>query len=453
MTVSLVSTTATLDTYEQLLAAMWENGIYLHSAVDMVVPFDFYGAEFTLVVSTTGEPITITVSRTNDSGLEDLRPISTLRVIPKHKVEQVRLPLTSGVNIVTLTSDIGNVSLRVGCARWATALYVQAQDAEDNVVLRLEDRENTVLSPTGSLLVERWFGGYADLLPRVNSLHRLAMRLLIDGFARPTSGLGARKVASGISGSTPLIEPLLGDAELFDAPSPCYTLPEEFAGYDWHVWVPNMATAVFVAAGKYMENLPALWQIDSFSETLIAFQRIDEATGSPDGEQRLLRNFEDEPDTSVEDYILASGCFDRIRPWVRFVQTTEFVICLTQYPFDTQVETCYALGTVYFDCSILTMEATITDPDYVDPEDPTGDGWVGKDLSGRWDYEYGGNFDSTTQELEEFVASQIDCIYQNGPVVTPLMTTRFDSTITETITAFGSLLIRNVPGPIIGPGV
>jgi hypothetical protein len=105
---------------------------------------------------------------------------------------------------------------------------------------------------------------------------------------------------------------------------------------------------------------------------------------------------------------------------------------------------------VYFDCENLTFEETITDPDVITEEDPTGDGWVGHSLDGRWDFPLGGRLDTIGDAVEEFLAEN-SCPYPYGPVVTPLTIIRSDIEIEETITVFGTLSIETGGGPIIGP--
>lgn len=443
-----ITPTALTDSFQDYLERVWPNGLYLTTVVDTVVPFDFAGVEFSLEVSAVGIPITFTITRYTNEGLYDQRPPTTISIIPKALIEQVRLPLTSGVNDIQITSDLGSKFFRVGVMGLLTGPFIFTRNLDDHVLTRLQTRQNAILSWTGSLLVERWMRD-SDLLPRVNSMHRLGMRLFIDGVSRGGTEIGVSKVAAAITGNNPVVNRVGNITYGFDEVPTVYSTQEDFAGYEHHVWVLDLCAASFVAAGIYLENSPWLWEIQSYGETYIAYSRIND----DDEIVTILRNFSDDGGLcSVEDYILTAGCFDRIRPWVRLVANYSFVFCFTQYPFDTSVEVCYALGTVYWDCEILTMEATITDPDYVDPEDPTGDGWVGKPLDGRWDYYFGGAFDTMGSEVLAFIEGEsADCEYQKGPVITALMTTRTDSEVIESITVFGTLIINTFDGPILSP--
>lgn len=447
--VTLTPTATRVETYLDLLEGVWPNNIYLGTVVDTLLPYDFDGSEFTLEASEVGVSFTIVITRPSDPDAPDRTNVPVvIRHINKNHVEQLRLPLSPGVNNVELTSTLGNVWKRLGVAHYATALYVQGFDLDNGVVNRLRQREWAALSPTGSLLVERWFRPYADLLPHSNALHRLAMRAVIDGFSNATTGDGIESLAAAITGNNPVITNILTDPDVVDGASDRYRWAEDFAGVDFDVWLLDVCSDAFVAAGHYMQNFPELWEIQDWGESRIAFQRISD--GEADGQTRILRNFESDGGCAVEDYAQAAGCFDRIRPWVRLDIPIGFIVCYAMYGLDTAVEVCYALGTVYWDCERHTLAYTVHDADAVDLEDPTGDGWVGEALDGRWDYPYGSGWDTLTKEAEDFLSEEIDCPYEKGPVTTPLMTQRSDSTVTVAITGTATLAMIT-GGPIIQP--
>jgi len=267
--------------------------------------------------------------------------------------------------------------------------------------------------------------------------------MVIDGVSHATQGGGVRRLAAAITGNNPVITPIVTDQSIFDQVSPRYLWAEDFAGCDFDVWTLDVSTALFVAAGKYLENMPNLWQIQEFTASRIVFQRVDPTTSLPDGDNQVLQNFEGDSGSSVEDIILTSGCFSRIRPWVSKDKETGFVICAWQFSVAHIVEACYALGTVYFDCSERTMEETITDPDWVDIEDPTGDGWMGTQLAAIT-----GSGDET---VPFDIADLGDCPIDTGPPVVALMLTATPSEITITFVGTMTLDIFTIGGPFFAP--
>jgi len=434
-----------------MLASVPKNNLYLNAAVQKVVPFDYLGVEFALETTQVGNPVIIEIERFGSvESTEDGGP-NRITVIPEHQFSQIRLPLSAGVNRLTITHSTGEFTLRVGVdPTWAAGLYAISKDIEgiDNA---LRDRRYAATSPTGSLFVERWFKD-RDILPGSASLHRLAMRMFIDGITRPASEIGVEKVTTALTGSTPVLKRNHGRMYGLDGVDPMFLSAEEFAGYDHHVWLLNLCSASFVAAGHYFEAFPWRWSIEEFSEAVIALSNAEDAD---DTRIIALRNPIVTPSAgicTVEDALLGRGCFDRFRPWVRITTTTEFVICMAQYPLGVQVDPCKSLGMPYWGCEDNTLESIITDPDSVDEEDPTGNGWIEQNLSGRWDYPYGSDFD-TIGEVEAFLASEIDCSYERGVVSTPLMTTRTDTTVNHEMTAFGSQTVTTygADGPILCP--
>lgn len=443
--IRLTPTASTVTVYSDIIGRVHPNAMYVTTVVDVTVPFEYYGVEFSLEVTETGVPVIIEISRSSEPNMDSESHPTIIRLIPKNEVEQVRLPLSSGVNEIHVSSVLGDLYKRIGVANFATHLFVFSYDLYDYVLLRLETRENVILSRTGSLLVERWFSD-VDLLSKVNSLHRLFMRLLIDGFYRATTQKGVEKITTAITSNTPIFKRTLTDDRILDTLTTVFSNQEEFAGYDTHVWLLDMCAISFIAAGKYLENLSSLFDLQQLSETSIGFKRLDHS----DDRIYALQNYNDTGSCSVENLLLSSGCFDRIRPWVRISINTSFKLCFVAYPFDLGVERCYALGTTYYDCENLTMEEDLLDPTVIDLEDAMGNGWIQKNLSGRWDYPYGSWLD--TMDCKTYGLSETDvCPYLVGPVVTPLMADLATKTIAVTLTAFGWLEIFTVHGPILLP--
>jgi hypothetical protein len=363
--------TASSESYKALIASIPKDGLWLTSYADIVIPLDFYGAEFTLEVDTLGETVTFEIRRGSNGGLLELDPPQIVRVIPTAEVSQVRLPLTSGINLVHVTSNVGELFLRIGVANFVVPIFLFARQFDDHILRRLIERENAILSFTGSVLLERWFKD-VDLLPQSNSLHRLSMRLLADGFSDAGTEISVEKVGTAITGNTPIFKRLFNEMNSFDTLHPLYMPQEHFAGSDAHVWLLDVCLGSFVAAGFYVQNFPNMWVPVDYRETHIIYQREDDQGG--EDKNHLLVNTEGDAGCSVEEFLLTQGCFDRMRPWVRSEIQTQFVICLATYPLDTGILVCRALGAVYFDCENLTFEETITDPDVITEEDPTGDG-------------------------------------------------------------------------------
>ena len=430
------------DYLRTLLADVPKNLEYLVAVTDLVVPFAYEGVKFILTVSQPGVPVTIEIDRPSELNMARTDPPSTVIIIPRDEVTEVVVYLSSGLNKVSVTSDLGDTSLRIGVATWATWIYVFGKMVNNDTITRLTTVEDAVLSWTGSMITERWFKEN-NLLPRSNAFHRLGMRMLVDGFNNSSRQRSVERVAASVLGNNPIIVPTRNDEMIDPVTSwPRHSLPEDFAGIEFHAWFLDMCLISFVAAGRYIENFPNIWEGLRWSESSVSYKSV-----STD-ETHLLLNAEGSAGCSVEDTILGEECFDWIRPFVRIVKTKSFVMCMASYPFDTGVEVCHALGAVYWDCETLTMEELVHDADAVDVEDPTGDGWVGHALDGRPDYAFGGSFD-TYGIVENFLADQ--CPYERGAVVTPLLTNRTDSTVNNPLTAFGTLNVLIGHGPLIAP--
>lgn len=417
-----------------LLDRVPQNRRYSITTVKTAVPFDINGVAFRLKVSQTGIPITITTERpAGDNSLLDQNAPNIFRILPKDEVTEVRLPLPPGISNIQLESDLGNLDLRIAVEDYVTWIASFGQLLDDGTLSRLRDREDSILSPTGSVLTERWFPE-ADLLPRNNGLHRLAMRMINDGYKNSGTQRAVERAAAAICGNNPVLYRIHSE-DILDYVEHTYTTEEEFSGAEFHIWVYDTCLTSFLTAGRYVQNFPQHWTANQYGEGSISYTEVESDT------THTLVNTAGDKGCSIEDILLQQGCFDRFRPWVRMTRRKSFVMCMAGYTFNTQVEVCKALGAVYLDCENLTLEGVITDPDMVDVEDPTGDGWVGQALDGRFDYPYGGGFD-TWGVVEEFLADQ--CPYQRGPVATPLFTVRADVEIEHPIEAFGTLAISGI---------
>lgn len=425
-----------------LLEDVPNNLQYLVSVTDIVVPFAYDGVKFILTVSQPGIPVTIEIDRPSELGMSRTDPPSTVIIIPRDEVTEVTLYLSSGLNKVDITSDLGDTFLRLGVATWATWIYTFGKIVNNGTSTRLANIEDSVLSWTGSMITERWFKEN-DLLPRSNALHRLGMRTLVDGYNNSSRKRSVERIAAAIMGNNPVIVPTRNNSMVDPITSwPRYSLPEEFSGVEFHAWFLDICLMSFVTAGRYIENFPNIWEGLRWSESSVSYKAVST------GETHLLLNAEGSNGCSVEDVLLEEECFGWIRPFVRITKTKSFIICMASYPIDTGVEVCNALGAVYWDCDTLTMEELVHDPNMVDVEDPTGDGWVGHSLDGRPDYAFGGSFD-TYGVVESFLADQ--CPYERGVVATPLLTNRTDSTVNNPMTAFGTLNVSTGHGPLIAP--
>ena len=421
------------ESYQRLLNEVPKSLSYLVSVVDMVVPLEFRGVEFRLKVSEPGIPVTIVIDRPDEAGLENPVPPKRLVVVPKQEVENIRVPLVSGVNRIRAISDVGDSSMRIGVAHWATWLHLFSNGLR-GVEIRNQERQDAILSYTGSLLTERWFPE-ADLLPRSNSLHRLGMRMIVDGMRRSGTNIGIRKVVSGLTGSYPHIVSRQAPRIIEGPTTPLPTVGEDVAGVDIHLWLFDVCTMGFITAGRYIENTTEYNDVLQMSELAVSYRQTDTDTN------HVMVIPTNRISCSTEDLLLSEGCFDSIRPFIRATRRKKFVICQASYILDTAVEICSPLGAVYWDCggSLTTL---VHDPDAVDEEDPTGDGWVGHALDGRFDYPYGGSFD-TFGVIEGFLADQ--CPYEQGIVVTPLFTTATTAQIDIDMVAFGEYEINPVP--------
>lgn len=455
MTVSLSPLVS--QAFETLVASIWPNRMYLLAAVDHVVPYQYHGARYVLSVSAVGVPVKVRIDRSNEERGRN-HPEEVI-FIPRQNHEVVLLPMTSGVNRVTLTSALGNLSFSAGCANWATPLEGAGQEIDEQLILPLDARDMTILSPTGSFPVERFFA-HSELLPLSNSLYRLCLRLLTGAFGEAAKERSARALMTGLTGSTPVVV----RSPLPATPGPhdfrLLSSPADFGGFDFHAWTFDLCLTSFRAALIYLDNLPN-FEVVGATETLIAFQRTDLVVPPTE----VLRQSEDNLDSttcSIEERLRDEGCFDHLRPWVRLTITTPFVICYAVYGLDTGVEVCYALGVKYWDCG-NPLDDTI---DSADDEDPTGDGWVGTGLDGRWDFPLGGGFDSLYTNFP--IPSDPDdylnqCPWPYGPPVTPLMTEGTEDVIIDKsgpavphgltgpgladgLYVFGSLIITSVPG-------
>ncbi len=407
----------------------------------MAVPFDMYGVEFILTTGTPGVPVVITFTKPgSDDALLQQGSANSLVVIPREETTSVRLQLTPGIANIQATSGQEIVAIQVAVEDWVTWISVFGEQAHIGTVSRLQEREDAVLSPTGSLLTERWFKD-ADLLPRANGLHRLAMRQLNDGLSRAGVQNAVERVTAAITGNNAVLHHVRNNSLMFDFTQPVYDVDEDFSGVEFHVWTQDVCLTAFLTAGRYVENFRRMFTPVRYGESSVAYKDTESQTGHV-----FVNAGSNGPGCTIDQAIMQQGCFDRYRPWVKFRQRKSFVICMASYTLDTGVEVCNALGTVYTDCENLTLEETITDPDVVDVEDPTGDGWVGFQLDGGLDYPYGGGMD-TWGSVDDMLAEQ--CPYERGPVATPLFTTRTDTTVEIELSAFGTLTLT---GAIATPG-
>lgn len=460
---SFLTLTATknTETLQRLIGSVPSAGIYLHPFADYTLPFTYEGSEFDLVVSEVGVAVTFLIRRFEEDRNRIRRLPNKITVIPRDIATTVKLPLLPGLNRINVKSSLGDSTHTIAVADWATWLSVtgdQTGDVNDRVDARLD----TLLSPTGSFLVERWWKDN-DLLPSPDGVRRLAFRSIADGLFRAATEAGVRKIGFAITGNSPLFNRIGKNG--YDDPAVLhdydvtrvYRRQEEFSGWDAHIWTSDLCVSSFIAAGKFIENLRSMYHILSLSESRIVYSPVLDDGSISDEVITIQASSGDRnsAECNVENLALQGGCFDDLRPWVRMHAEIAFYACYASWPLDYQVETCSALGAVYTGCTDHGRDLTdnLSDPDLVDEEDPTGDGWVGISLVRNLSNYNGYSFAGLAQEVQDLLDP--DCVFPDKIPTTPLMTTA--TTITLAVSTFelaGELLIEGGPfAPSTFPGI
>ena len=291
----------------------------------------------------------------------------------------VYLRLGLGYNEVEIT-EVGGDNDRFfatwNTATYATLLYALAKDLYDNVTIDLDGQRSRILANFGSAMVEHLLP-YQDMLVDVHVWRVLSARM---GLRTSTNQSGRERGVldwlTALTTTTPILAQTVNDFDTFEYQLPRVYAPEHFGGFDAHIWLPNPCVTEWRTFIRYLNAIPSVYDLVSVSEREVVL----DYNGRRERHEFPLPV---ESACSLSQLIRDLGCLDAIAATVMSSITTRFLICLSGYPVDFDVEPCTLLGLRRLDCGRRLDEGERFDT--YDDFDPLGDGWEGYTLSGRLD--------------------------------------------------------------------
>lgn len=354
-----------------------------------------------------GEAILIEIDQIGDigSGVDVRKRQRSYTVVASSAVVTTGVQLGQGRNLITVSvmNRTSDISYLIVNATTIVALWEAFARVLYSVSTRIIDEQKRAISSELATRLIEPFISFQDLLPAVQSLKILAIRLAAKGLIHSIgTNLGVPSIIKSLTLSTPVYAPMDKDSyDLFPALDPWVKSASQFAGKEAHVWIPNTEIASWVAFLNFISNQPDLYEIKSIteSEVVIVYQ----------GEiQRHAFDF----DRSGSSFLTAQAtteCFKSIYINATMSSIHTIRMCVGSYTFDLYITGKNLLG----DCrphldDILALDSGCAmDTDAIDP---FTDGWIDLSLSGRFEQDYPNHTSLDTFVIPSITSTDI-CTY------------------------------------------
>jgi hypothetical protein len=356
-----------------------------YNLAGVVSPYTLNPTVLRIETDRINEAIEIQVAKVNHEniGLDQRSDREIYTVVATSGVITVPVQLGRGENRITAqvlgrTGDVDYLIVYTSTivALWESFVRVLYQ----NSLKIINEQKTAVSSKLATRLLEA-FISFQDLLPDVQSLQILAMRLLTRGMVHgPGSSSGVTDMVKALNLTTPVYKNMDKDTfEINPSLDPWARTSSQFGGNEAHVWIPNVGIASWLAFLGYINNQPDLFDIISVSEeeVVVRFQ----------GELQRHRFDFDLFGTDFLSSLARSDCFKSVTISVGMRSQMLIVKCAPAYTFDLFVPEDKLLGNSRssFDIDVPFDSDLPFDSDDVDP---FTDGWLGLSLTGRFEQDY-----------------------------------------------------------------
>lgn len=363
----------------------------------VIVPFTSNPTILRIETDRVNEAITIEVDQIGEfgTGADVRKRQSNYTVVAFSSVVTTGIQLGKGRNLITVrvinrNSDVDYLIIN---ATTITALWEGFARVLYSNSSRIIDEQNRAISSELATRLVEPFISFQELLPDVQSLKVLAIRLVTKGLIHSVgTNLGVTELIKALALTTPVYNRMDKDSfELYPALDPWVKSASQFGGKESHIWLPNLEIASWLAFLSFISSQPDLYEIllISESEVIIKYQG------------RIQRHFFDfnKAGTSFLTTQAASECFKSIVLNVRMTSIQLLKICAAAYTFDLYITENNLLGDcrIHLDSPVDFDTGCTLDTDSIDP---FTDGWIDLSLSGRFEQ------DQERHHLDTFVIPQ-----------------------------------------------
>ncbi len=395
------------DVYQRLLGALPNSSAYLRAPV--TIPYSPNPQAFTLTTTSYG-PINGRVHRIFVNGVQqtglipDRATTRVLLTITPQLTPTAPRPGAGGFAEIVVDDGVEWFTLPLVTTNIATLLAGAAKELYLSARRTIDDNAAALASPFSSRLVEHLLA-FQDLLPsnrapRIQAV-KMAIKQMVSGFGTER---GVKDFVTALVYSTPHLKELRNSGTTFDPRVyPVYRRQHDWAGFEFHVWFPNLCTFTWLAFTQLADNVRKPYQLKTVSENQVVLLYNG-------AEARHV--FDSDAEACLDSLGQLLSCFDNIRSYIQTEILSDYGLCEAAYPFDVLVEE--PLGIGLLDTGLFDDPGGTFDDD-VDELDPLWNGYEGESLVDRFDGVPPHCFDSfgaTTRQQD------IDCCWPGAAMGT-----------------------------------
>lgn len=347
-----------------------------------IVPFTPLTTTFRLNTDILGIGVEIIVFRYGSKNYSDkTNDASRISIVPNANISAFQLRLGPGRNTIQARELLPNgrtTQLLVVATNYATFEQAYARETFVNSVLPIQDIERAIFNPYSTRLADMLIT-YSDLLPDLQALQIMGNRFAMSAFMhQSTTELGLNQLITGLTLGTPVIQRTRNIIDFEPIIYPLWNTQEDFAGVDVHVWVPNLAVAKWTAFIRLLNNLPQVYKLISVSEEAVVVQTVS-------GDIHTHRFDTTTLGLSSINYTYPAECFKFLIVRLKFYSETLFNLCAAEYTYDIFVTETFPIDDyqIHWDLGLQWDLGSPWDSDVVDPYT---DGFIGNQMTGRFDW-------------------------------------------------------------------
>lgn len=412
-----------------------EGRFYL--SADQRVPRSSKPTEFTLQTDNS-DPVEIII---ND--------VSQGTVIPDKAFQPIYLQLFDppSLNRIIVRNGVDEpVYMLVASTYMNSGMEMVAREEYEYAGRVIEKHFYLLSSPWTSYIAESVLPWSNKHFPDVRSLRILSVKMAANTlFNNSGTEGGITDMVSAFSSTTPYWKsaenPNVWQPDLYQP----VTSADDHAGFECHVWMPNLCVASWLNFVKLVNNARDYYTFTAVSNSAVTV--LADGTENEDGigvfEQHLFNS--SGSGCSVRKLLEALGCLDSLVVAVSLALTSEVAICVYANPFDTFVES-PGIGGNYFD-SGLAFDGDFGPFDSSYDIDGLTDFWIG--ASTKKAFDFGKCFDSAPNTAS-VLPENVNCCIE-GPDTVNFNTMALDDTTTSAATPFHPLFGGEDPGLLSNP--
>ena len=246
----------------------------------VIVPFTSNPTILRIETDRIGEAITIEVNQIGEFGTgADVRQRQSIyTVVAFSSVVTTGIQLGRGRNLITV--QVMNRSLDVAYlivnATTITALWEAFARELYSVSTRIINEQSSAISSQLATRLIEPFISFQNLLPDVQSLKVLAIRLITKGVIHSVgTNLGVTELIKALSLTTPIYRGMDKDSyELFPALDPWVRSASQFGGQEAHIWLSNVTIVGWLAFLSFISNQPDLYEIIKITESEVTLPPV-----------------------------------------------------------------------------------------------------------------------------------------------------------------------------------